>query len=94
MAISLRQSPEMRVSKKLTKKDLRDLYEQYFEPLRGFLYYRTGNFELAEDLVQEVFVKVWDNRDNIKFETVKSLLYTMANNLMINHFNHICQMMV
>lgn len=88
MAISLRQSPEMRVSKKLTKKDLRDLYEQYFEPLRGFLYYRTGNIELAEDLVQEVFIKVWDNRDNIKFETVKSLLYTMANNLMINHFNH------
>lgn len=82
------QSPEMKVSKKFTKKDLRDLYEQYFEPLRGFLYYKTGNIELSEDLVQEVFIKLWDNRASIKTDTVKSLIYTMANNLMINHFNH------
>lgn len=88
MAISLGQLPEMKVSRSFTKNDLKNIYEQYFEQLRGFLYYKTGNIELAEDLVQEVFVKLWDKKDSIKIETVKSLLYTMANNLMINHFNH------
>lgn len=87
MAISLGITP-MKVSKSFTKNDLKEIYEEYFESLRGFLYYKTGDIDLAEDLVQEVFIKVWEKRDDIKKETLKSLLYTIANNLMINHFNH------
>ena len=75
--------------KNFTKEDLKSLYDQYFDQLKGFLYYKTGDIGLAEDLVQEVFVKVWEKRGQIKKETVKSLLFTMANNLMINHFNHL-----
>ena len=78
----------MKVSKSFTKDDLKEVYDQYFESLRGFLYYKTGDIDLAEDLVQEVFIKVWEKRDGIKKETVKSLLYTMATNLMINHYKH------
>ena len=78
----------MKVDKNFNKNDLREVYDLYFESLRGFLYYKTGNIELAEDLVQEVFIKVWEKRATIKKETVKSLLFTMANNLMINHFKH------
>lgn len=47
------------------------------------------NAELSEDLVQEVFIKVWEKRKEIKKETLKSLLYTMANNLFLNHVNHL-----
>lgn len=43
---------------------------------------------MANDLVQETFIKVWNRRDDIRVETVKSLLYTIANNLLTNHFNH------
>ena len=72
-----------------TKKDLREAYESYFDALRSFLYYKTMNAELSEDLVQEVFIKVWEKRKEIKKETLKSLLYTMANNLFLNHVNHL-----
>ncbi len=78
----------MEVSKRFTKNDLKEVYDQYFESLRGFLYYKTGDIDLSEDLVQEVFIKVWEKRDSIKKDTIKSLLYTIANNLMINHFKH------
>lgn len=78
----------MDVSKSFTKNDLKEVYDQYFESLRGFLYYKTGDIELAEDLVQEVFIKVWEKKDGIYKDSVKSLLYTMATNLMINHFKH------
>ncbi len=71
-----------------TKNDLQQAYDQYFESLRGFLYYKTFDSDLSEDLVQEVFIKVWEKRKEIRKETLKSLLYTMANNLLINHFNH------
>ena len=78
----------MKVTQSFTKKDLKRLYDEYFESLRGFLYYKCGDVELANDLVQETFIKVWNKRDDIKKETVKSLLYTIANNLLMNHFNH------
>jgi len=68
--------------------DLRATYDEHFEGLRRFLYYKCGEIELAEDLVQEVFIKVWEKRETIRLETVKSLLFTMANNLLMNHFNH------
>jgi RNA polymerase sigma-70 factor (ECF subfamily) len=78
----------MKANKNFTKSDLKEVYDQYFDSLRGFLYYKTGDIDLSEDLVQEVFIKVWEKRESMKKETVKSLLYTMANNLMINHFKH------
>lgn len=72
-----------------TKKDLREAYEAHFDALRSFLYYKTMDADLSEDLVQEVFIKVWEKRKDIKKETLKSLLYTMANNLFLNHVNHL-----
>ena len=78
----------MRVNKSFTKDDLREVYDQYFESLRSFLYYKTGDIYFSEDLVQEVFIKVWGKRADIKKETIKNLLYTIANNLMINRLKH------
>ena len=78
----------MESSNSFTKDDLREVYDLYFDSLRKFLYYKTGDVDLSEDLVQEVFIKVWEKRATIKKETIKSLLYTIASNLMINHFKH------
>lgn len=76
---------------KYSKEELtwfRSIYDQYYESIRGFAYYKTGDVDLADDIVQEVFIKLWTNRDGIKEETVKSLLYTIASNAIKNHFKH------
>ncbi|WP_420315907.1 RNA polymerase sigma factor [Ekhidna sp.] len=78
----------MKITHTFTKDDLKMLYDEYFESIRGFLYYKCGDIDLADDLVQETFIKVWSKRDTIDKETVKSLCYTIANNLLMNHFNH------
>lgn len=72
-----------------TKEDLKQAYDTYFDSLRGFLYYKTGDIGLAEDIVQEVFIKVWEKRAKVDVKTLKSFLFTIANNLMINHMNHL-----
>ncbi|MEM6644084.1 MAG: sigma-70 family RNA polymerase sigma factor [Bacteroidota bacterium] len=72
-----------------TKEDLREAYDDNFEVLRRYLFYKTGDIGLAEDLVQEVFIKIWTKREELNKKTLKSLLYTIANNLMINHMNHL-----
>jgi RNA polymerase sigma-70 factor (family 1) len=43
---------------------------------------------VAEDIVQDTFLKVWEKRSDIRKETVKALLYTIANNLFLNRIEH------
>lgn len=39
---------------------------------------------MADDLAQDTFVKLWENRHRIDKKTVKPFLYTIAGNLSIN----------
>lgn len=64
------------------------IFDAYYDGIRNFIYFKTGDIDLAEDLVQDVFLKVWDMREKIEESTVKSLLFIMANNLLKNHFKH------
>jgi len=66
----------------------RIIFDKYYESIRNFIYYKTGDMNLAEDIVQEVFMKLWDCRSTIKPETVKSLLYVAASNSIKSHFRH------
>jgi RNA polymerase sigma-70 factor (family 1) len=74
-----------------TKEELdafRTIFDTYYESIRNFVYYKTGNIELAEDIVQETFLKIWNHRSKIKQETIKSLLYIIASNNIKSHFRH------
>ena len=71
-----------------SKADLKEVYDLHFSAIRNYIYFKTKDADLAEDLTQDVFVKLWNKRDTIRRETVKSLLYTIAGNMVINHFNH------
>ena len=64
----------------------RKIFDLYYDNIRNFLYYRSGSFRTAEDLVQDVFLKLWENRENIRNDTVKGYLYTIAANLLKNHY--------
>lgn len=63
-------------------------FDRYYESIRNFLYYKSGDVELAQDLAQEVFLILWRKRDNIQEEKVKNYLYTIANNLFLNEVKH------
>ncbi len=62
----------------------KQLFNQYFKQVKNFIYYKLGDVDAAEDITQECFVKVWENRAKVKPESAKSYLYTIANNLTIN----------
>ena len=69
-----------------------DIYKKtYFdhsEYLRNFLFYKSGNMGLSEDLVQEAFVKLWENCTKVSVAKAKSYLFTVANNLFLNSVSH------
>jgi RNA polymerase sigma-70 factor (family 1) len=64
------------------------LFEGYSQKLFGFALKYFKNESDAEELVQEVFVKVWENRQMLKSElSFKSYLFTIALNQIRKHFN-------
>ncbi|BDS12554.1 RNA polymerase sigma factor [Aureispira anguillae] len=69
----------------MTKKEFQECFDQHFDAIRNYLYYRSGNTELATDLAQDVFLRVWEK--NIKYEQgrTKGLLYKMAGDLFISY---------
>jgi RNA polymerase sigma-70 factor (ECF subfamily) len=65
-----------------------DFFKTHSKSLRNFLFYKYGNKEQAEDLVQEAFVKLWQNCASVPIEKAKSYLYTIANNSSLNEIKH------
>lgn len=64
------------------------LFQVYSPKLYGFALKYLKNETDAEELVQEVFVIVWENRQMLKSElSFKSYLFTIALNKIRKHFN-------
>jgi len=64
------------------------LFEVYSPKLFGFALKYFKNETDSEELVQEVFVKVWENRQTLKSDlSFKSYLFTIALNQIRKHFN-------
>jgi RNA polymerase sigma-70 factor (ECF subfamily) len=68
----------------LSLEEYRQVFSEYYKPVRNFIYYKCGDRDQAEDIIQDVFLKLWETRDHIDKRTVKAYLYTIAHNLTIN----------
>jgi RNA polymerase sigma factor (sigma-70 family) len=68
----------------LTRAEFDALFRQYYKTIRNFIYFRCGDRDMAEDIAQDTFVKLWEVRDRVDRKTVKSYLYTIAQNTTIN----------
>lgn len=66
----------------------KELYFKYYDHLFRFAYYRTHSVETARDLVQDLFVRVWNKRKNLDSKkSIKSYLYRSLTNIIINLSN-------
>ena len=62
------------------------LYKQYWEKVYHFCGLYLNNRDVAEDVVQEVFIKVWESREFIREDdNFKGLLFIITRNLIFNH---------
>ena len=58
------------------------LYDNYAPALNGVIFKMVDDKELAEDLLQEVFIKIWNNFNN--YDSGKGRLFTWMINLTRN----------
>ncbi|MEY8848419.1 RNA polymerase sigma factor [Psychroserpens sp. XS_ASV72] len=64
------------------------LYQKYAKDLRRFLFFKTQDMDKAEDVLQDTFVKLWENCNKVDIEKVRSYLYTVASNTFLNVVKH------
>ena len=69
-----------------TKSWFKDIFDKNYEYIRNYLFYLSGDIELADDLVQDVFLQLWEKRNTVKNKTVRAFLFTIARNTFLKNY--------
>ena len=62
------------------------LYRRYFSKLYGAAYKRIQDRILTEEIVQELFVSLWERRTNLPIENIENYLFSSIKYLVIAQF--------
>ena len=69
-----------------TYRDFEKLYGFYFKDLCNFTLKYGFNKESAEEIVSDVFMKIWEKKDRLNFNfSIRSYLFTSVKNHCIDH---------
>lgn len=78
---------------KLNKGELtafQQLYSQYYVPLCVYAKQYTRIKEIAEEIVQDVFLNIWEHKGQLKITvSFKAYLFTAIRNQCLNHLKHL-----
>jgi len=69
----------------MTEKEYNQCVTQYADNVYRFIVKNLRHEEDARDVVQSAFEKLWINRNNVDSSKIKSYLFTIAYNQMIDH---------
>jgi RNA polymerase sigma-70 factor (family 1) len=66
------------------------IFTKYYEDLVRFSFHFTRNSDTSEEIVQEVFLKLWENRDSLVIHnSLKSFLLKAVQNRSIDNLRHL-----
>ena len=67
--------------------DFWEIHEQYYPRVRGFVLGLVRNDSVAEDLIQETFIRIQQNQDRLRDPSkLSSWIFRIAYNLCQDHF--------
>jgi RNA polymerase sigma-70 factor (family 1) len=70
----------------LKKEEFKSIFDQYFEDVRRYVFYRSGDENIATDIAQDTFMRIWEKQLKIDPKTVKGLLFKIANDKFISAY--------
>lgn len=66
-----------------------ELYNRYASALFGYCVKRISDKEATEEIIQEIFIRIWERRNNLDHVThVKAYLYSAVRHRIANHIAH------
>lgn len=66
-----------------------EIYDRYWKRLFSLATFKTNSREIAEEIVQELFVRLWERRETIKIIHVESYLFTALKYQLISHLRQV-----
>jgi len=74
---------------KIEEKNFTETFDRYFVPLCQYAWVYCKDQEQAKEIVQEVFIKIWEMRDKLEIQgAISSYLYQTVKNRSINHLRN------
>lgn len=64
-------------------------YRKYRDQVCSYILYKINNVQDAEDLTQDVFVRLLEHCQTIRLETAQNMIYTIAKNLVIDYLRRL-----
>lgn len=71
----------------MTQEEFTGLFDLYFTDVRKYILYRSGDEEIATDIAQDTFMRIWEKQMVIESKTAKNLLIKIARDLYINRYH-------
>ena len=79
----------LKLVKKSDKSAFQELFYDFHDSLFRFTVYRVHDDDVAEDITQETFIRVWKTRKNIQpNKSFFSFIARISSNLCYDHFRH------
>ncbi len=70
----------------MTKDQFNICFNKFFDPIRSFIYFRCGDQEVATDIAQDSFMKIWEKNLEYNENQIKGLLYKISKELWISQY--------
>lgn len=68
--------------------NFKKIFAEHSRVLRNYIYYKCGDSSLAEDIVQEAFIKLWENCKKVHYENSLFFLKRTSKNVFLNIVKH------
>ncbi len=70
----------------MTRNLFKDIFDNHFDAVRNYIYYRSGDGDLATDIAQDTFMKIWEKQMHLgEKKNIKALLFKIAGDLLISN---------
>ena len=70
----------------MTEYEFKQFFNNNFDSLRSYLFYRSGDKELSTDLAQDTFVRLWEKQVKDEGKKTVGLAYKIASDLFISNY--------
>jgi len=62
-------------------------YDKYVKSIYRFVYIRVGNKQIAEDITQDIFLKIWQHLvDKKNVKSFQAFIFRIARNTVVDHY--------
>lgn len=70
----------------MTETEFKQFFDSNFDSLRSYIFYRSGNEELATDVAQDTMLRLWEKQISYEGKKTIGLAYKIASDLFVSKF--------